>query len=585
MKIFIIVLAMAAAGAGALHSWHSRGLYVQAALLSEAFSLTSHVKLRVSDHYVKHGVMPHDNADADLPPAKSLFGTSVKRIAVNRGGVLLVDFDEKIGSKSMTFTPTISPVSGLLSWRCASDSIKASVLQRLRPACNYLPATVESQLMSAIANRDLMQVDLLMQQAAKPDAVVNGNTPLMLAAKIGDLAIVERLIEGGAHVDNIALNSERRTPLMVAITSKHSEVVALLLSHGASVTRKDYRGLTAMDHALATDKRLGGERFVLMIAARFNPQFAGVPDIGPVEIVSAKQRDAQLQSLFSEFSRAIGSCHVQRLSSLLNAQSDLQSPELIDGKPIAHYIRKPECIDILSQHIQQKSSYQAALHAHFAGLIRQCSIGRIETTLNKHPDFSLGHVYGGQSHLNRTVRAGCAAVVTLFVRNKNLTYKLDSDVLVLAIKQAPQSTLVKLVSNLIAAGADVNGRSEDGQSPLAAAIALEQPVIAKYLVDAGADVNASTLRGSYPVIEATKKGYEHLVLQMVAAGADLDSSDALGRTALIAAVGRDRQRLVGSLIRAGANTRVRDANGIDAVLLAESRNLRQIKQMLIAGIE
>ncbi|PIE38633.1 MAG: hypothetical protein CSA54_00095, partial [Gammaproteobacteria bacterium] len=103
---------MILAGAGALHSWHSRNLYVQAALLSEAFNITSPVKLRVADHYVTQGVMPHDNADADLPRPDSIFGTSVKRVAINRGGVIMVDFDEEIGAQAMAFTPTISTVSG-----------------------------------------------------------------------------------------------------------------------------------------------------------------------------------------------------------------------------------------------------------------------------------------------------------------------------------------------------------------------------------------------------------------------------------------------------------------------------------------
>jgi hypothetical protein len=175
VKLLIIVLAMIATGAGALHSWHTRGLYVKAALLSEAFNLASHVKLRVSDHYIKHGAMPHDNEVAGLPPPRSIFGTSVKRVAVNRGGVLIVDFDEKIGTRAMTFTPAISPVSGLLNWTCSSDSIEPAVLELLRPSCSYLPASRESRLMHAIANTDLPLVDLLLGEGAQPDAVVNGS--------------------------------------------------------------------------------------------------------------------------------------------------------------------------------------------------------------------------------------------------------------------------------------------------------------------------------------------------------------------------------------------------------------------------
>jgi len=576
---------MVGTGAGALHSWHSRGLYVKAALLSEAFNLTSHVKLRVSDHYVKHGVMPHDNADADLPPPKSIYGTSVKRVAINRGGVLIVDFDEQIGAQSMTFTPTVSPVSGLLSWNCTSDSIDSSVLEKLKPNCSYLPITLESRLMKAIANKDLPLVDTLLVEGAQFEAVVNGNTPLMLAAKIGELSIVDRLLSSGAHVDNAALSSERRTPLMVAITSNHSEVVALLLSHGASITRKDYQGLTAMEHAITTDRRLGGERFVLMISARFNPQFAGNPIEKKIDEISDIDRDLQLQSLYGEYRRAAQVCHVQRLTSLMLSENDLQSPEIVQGKSMSSHIRKPECKVTLLDHLKLKQSYQDSLHAHLAASVQHCNIKQIESTLNDNPSVDVHQVYRGLSHLDRAVSAGCAAVVRLMVREKGLRNSLVDDILVSAIQQAPQESLVKLVSNLLVAGANVNGRAAGGQTPLSAAIALEQPVIAKYLVDAGANVNAPTPNKSYPVIEATKKGYEHLVLQMVANGAELNATDSLGRTALLAAVGRSRHRLVDSLIRAGADTKIKDANGINAVLLAESRNLRQIKTLLTASNE
>ena len=236
-------------------------------------------------------------------------------------------------------------------------------------------------------------------------------------------------------------------------------------------------------------------------------------------------------------------------------------------------------------HLLDKPSYESSLQAYFAEQVKLCNIDRIETALQENPSLSVMSVYHGLSHLERAVSSGCAAVVQMMVRDGHLADQLPDDILVSAIQQAPQETLVKLVGNLIAVGANVNGRDRDGQTPLAAAIALEQPVVAKYLVDAGADVNMRTLNRSFPVIEATKKGYEHLVLQLIAKGADLNAADTLGRTALLAAVGRDRQRVVGSLIRAGANTRIRDANGIDAVLLADSRNLRQIKKMLIASSE
>lgn len=585
MKLLILMMAIVATGAGAFNSWHTRNLFVRAALLSEAFNVTAHVKLRIADHYVRTGLMPHDNTDAGLPPAKSLFGTSVKRVAVNRGGVLIVDFEDEIGRRAMTFTPSVSEVSGLLSWNCTSDSIERSVLEKLKPSCSYLPATLESQLMHAIANRDVTGVFSLLERGAQPEAVVNGNTPLMLAAKIGEMEAVMRLLDQGAHVDNAALNSERRTPLMVAITSNHADIVGLLLSRGASVTRKDYRGQTAIDHAVATDRRLGGERYVLLVSARFNPQFAGVPRLDEPVAPTLAERSQQLQGLYGELRQAGTDCHTQRLSSLLRAEGDLKSGEQIEGQPLSAHISKPACRETLANWLKTKHSYQSAMMARFNAAVQQCDLPQTRLMLSEYPDIDVLSSEKGPSALDRAVAGGCAKVASLLIREKGLQNRLAEDILFSAIRQAPQDTMVQLVGSLLAAGANVDARDNDEQTPLAAAISLEQPVVAKYLVDAGADVSAVTANGSRPIIEASRKGYEHLVRGLLANGADVDSRDATGSTALLAAVAKGRHRLVDTLLRAGADVRVRDSNGIHAVLLAETRNLRQIRNMLTASTE
>lgn len=574
---------MLGTAAGAYHSWYTRGLLVKAAMYSEGFNLSTQVKLRVADHYVRHGIMPSDNSDVDLPPPKSLFGTTVKRVAVNRGGVLIVDFEDRIGSQSMTFTPSVSQVSGLLNWDCTSDSIDRAVLEKLRPPCAYQPATAASKLMYAIANKDLAEVQGLLAAGLVPDTVVNGNTPLMLAAKGGNTKIVQALLDSGAQIDNPALSSERRTPLMVAITSNNPDVVSILLSKGASVTRKDYKSMSAMDHAVITDRRLGGERFVLMVSARFNPQFAGTGDVATQIVIDDEAEDKRLQGLYLEYLGATQSCHVQRLSSLLFNEGELASPELVDGAPLGIHIRKPECAPLLQNHLRTKPSYQRASRAHLAVRVQMCDVKGVARALKENPDLDVTEDHRGQSPIQRAVSSGCQAVLRLIVREQSLAGKLSEGIIVSAISQAPQQTLVKLIGNLIAADANVNGTDVSGRTPLATAIALEQPVVAKYLIDAGASVNEQTNNGSYPVIEATKKGYEHLVLQMVSRGADLNARDSLGRTALFAAVSRGQQRLVQALIQAGADTRITDGNGINPVVLAESRNLKTIKSLLVAS--
>ncbi len=566
-----------------MHSYHERNLFVKAALLSEAYTLIAPVQRQISDHYVRLGIMPHDNADAGLPPAQSIFGASVKRVAINRGGVLLVDFEKEIGKQTLTFSPSINSSSGLLNWRCTSDSIDHKVLKKLKPSCTYLPSTLSSQLMHAIANRALPTVKALLVDGANADAVVNGNTPLMLAAKIGEVSIVEQLLESGASVDNNAVNAERRTPLMVAISSNNADVAALLLSRGASITRTDYRGLTAHDYAIKTDRRLGGQRYVLMVAARLNPDFAGRRQFATNARPEARPED--MQALYFNLRNAAKECNTYRLSSLLSDQKDLNSPELVAGKPLKDHKSKPECSVALLEFLTTRKSYQQAMSSHFADAMQACDVRRVEQILEDNATLDVFREVGRKSHFSRAVTAGCSDVVSMLTRKQLIVRKLEEDVLISAIRHAPQGKLVELVGVLITAGAKVNTVGQNGETALSLAIALEQPVVAKYLVDAGAEVNRVTGNRSYPIIEASKKGFEHLVNQLLQRGADVDQQDQLGRSALVSAVAQGQNRIVNTLLKAGADARQKDKNGINALTLAESKNLGHIHSLLTAGGE
>jgi len=569
--------------AGALHAYQKRNLLLQAALLSEGYTLSASMKARVSDYFIQNNAMPHDNQSAGLPPAKSIYGTSVKRVSVNRSGVIMVDFDEEIGRQSMLFTPSASPTTGLLEWSCSSDSIDRKVLELLKPSCSYSAATNEGKLINAIANGQSSIVKQLLDDGANPDAVVNGNTPLMLASKIGQVDVVKMLIDRDASVDNNAVNSERRTPLMVAISSDNADVVAYLLANGASVTQRDYKGLSALDHASITDRRLGGERYQLMVLARLNPNFAGAPQLGASSGRSETEQLAHLERLYPQLVKAAVDCHVKRLATLFKEEGDFYPPETVDGKPMTTHIQKPECSIKLRNYLKTKGIYKKALDARFSGANKVCDLKSVETILQSNPDIDIFGKKRLHSHFEQAMYAGCSTLVAFYIRDHEFGGKINGGHLLSAIRKTPQKKQVGIVGSLIVAGVDVNYRDAKGDTPLAEAISLEQPVVSKYLVDAGADVSAPTRNNSYPLIEASKKGYHHLVLQLIQHGADVNQQDALGRTALVAAVAKGRRRLVDTLLRAGANATLKDNDGINAVILSESRNYRQIYSQLTAS--
>lgn len=72
-------------------------------------------------------------------------------------------------------------------------------------------------------------------------------TPLHIAAKRGNLDIVQLLIERGAELN--ALNSMGQTPLFLAVQGGHKDIANLLIERGAIVRIKDKFDKTPLDWA------------------------------------------------------------------------------------------------------------------------------------------------------------------------------------------------------------------------------------------------------------------------------------------------------------------------------------------------
>jgi len=134
--------------------------------------------------------MPDSNEAAGLSAAETYFGTSVKRIAINHQGVIRVGFDAEIGARSMVFEPVAVLDSGILSWRCTSDSLAPAVLEKLRPACTHVPSTPERQLALAIAKGSVAQVEHLLAGEVDIHAEVHGSTAMQLATNLGQPEII-----------------------------------------------------------------------------------------------------------------------------------------------------------------------------------------------------------------------------------------------------------------------------------------------------------------------------------------------------------------------------------------------------------
>ncbi len=100
---------------------------------------------------------------------------------------------------------------------------------------------------------ELAQTLLYAGANVKATTRINGYTPLLLAAKNGNAAVLEPLIKSGADVNAPTANGT--TPLMFAAAAGSADAVTTLIDHGANVNATEsYRGLTPIMYAAAADR-------------------------------------------------------------------------------------------------------------------------------------------------------------------------------------------------------------------------------------------------------------------------------------------------------------------------------------------
>lgn len=109
-------------------------------------------------------------------------------------------------------------------------------------------ASGESALHIVVKRRDDLWTKFLLEKGANPNvADKNGVTPLTLAASLGFVEGVERLVKAGARID--VGDAAGETPLIAAVHRRDMPILRLLLKNGANADKSDNSGRTARDYA------------------------------------------------------------------------------------------------------------------------------------------------------------------------------------------------------------------------------------------------------------------------------------------------------------------------------------------------
>jgi len=150
----------------------------------------------------------------------------------------------------------------LLHRRPLAEAARDGNLELLRQqiAANVSPNQLDLEfrpaIVNAAANGHVDAVKLLLEARANPDARDRSNrTALIWAAERGQTAVITTLLAGKAN-PNLDERGTGNTPLLIAARDGHLRIVEALVHAGADVTRTDVTGRTALDLALANNRRL-----------------------------------------------------------------------------------------------------------------------------------------------------------------------------------------------------------------------------------------------------------------------------------------------------------------------------------------
>lgn len=409
-------------------------------------------------------------------------------------------------------------------------------------------------------NRDLRleRIKTLIAAGAKiNEADEVGQTPLMLAAKTGDLDAVQALLHAGAIASSEVKTKEGQTTLIYALTGyggaqagdSTGAIIKALIAAGASVNDVDSHGRSALVYACGAQWYHSPlpEAVTHLITAGAN--------------VNAVDEDGQTALILAAQAESLATAE-----ALLKAGATA-SIDVKDKKG------RTALLHALSRTYVSVSPVALAL----------ISAGANVNVVDESGQTPL--MFAVQQGSDQTIKMLLKAGASIDTEDQLGRTALDH-------ARTRDAAGLEIAKGLMAAGASPTAPNKSGQTPLMSASSKENNIKMVQMLletDAKATINAKDGRGLTALIGAAAYGDADAVKALLAAGANVNDSDRDGRTALMYTMERSSDsgvEIMRILIAAGANIHATDASGRTAMLHV-SQNARSVsdrfKVLIAAG--